>query len=110
MPRTQRVLSRSCRPARLRCTGWLSAKRVTDCAAVGTAALKYDPLFSGTNGLLDFAGSGVVHMVGGSAALVAALVVGPRLGRYDKRGKAGEFAPSNPAFQALGTFILWLGW
>lgn len=44
--------------------GWLSARRQS-CAAAGT--LQYNPYFSSTNGLMDFAGSGVVHMVGGSA-------------------------------------------
>jgi Amt family ammonium transporter len=62
-------------------------------------------------GVMDFAGSGVVHMVGGAAALVGSIVVGPRLGRFDgKQGKPTEFAPSSPVFQTLGVFILWLGW
>jgi ammonia channel protein AmtB len=42
---------------------------------------------------------------------MASIIVGPRIGRFDaKRGKPADFAPSSPVFQALGTFILWLGW
>jgi Amt family ammonium transporter len=88
-------------------TGWLSARRL----ACGAAT--YEPFISGTMGLMDFAGSGVVHMVGGGAALVATLVTGPRLGRFDapaQPAQRAEFAPSNPVYQVLGTFILWLGW
>lgn len=42
---------------------------------------------------------------------MATLITGPRLGRFDaQRAKPSDFAPSSPVFQALGTFILWLGW
>ena len=66
-------------------------------------------------GVVDFAGSGVVHMTGGCTALVAAIVLGPRKGRfYDEDGNALEtpttFAPHSVALQILGTFILWFGW
>lgn len=66
-------------------------------------------------GMIDFAGSGVVHMTGGATALVAAVILGPRIGRfYDADGnpleKPAEFAPSSVALQMLGTFILWFGW
>lgn len=72
-----------------------------------------DPLFG--IGMIDFAGSGVVHMTGGATALVAAIVLGPRIGRfYDDDGnkleKPAEFPPHNVALQVLGTFILWFGW
>ncbi|PSC73998.1 ammonium transporter [Micractinium conductrix] len=86
-------------------SGWLSAKRVTNCASG-----EFEPLISGTMGLLDFAGSGVVHMVGGGAALVGAVMLGPRLGRFSQDGHLVEFANSSPANMALGVFILWLGW
>ena len=58
-------------------------------------------------GVIDFAGSGTVHMTGGVAAAVAAAFVGPRLGRFSPGWKAPE---AHPVYQTLGTFILWLGW
>jgi len=66
-------------------------------------------------GMIDFAGSGVVHMVGGTTALVAAIILGPRKGRfYDEDGnslpKPVSFAPHSVSLQVLGTFILWVGW
>lgn len=60
-------------------------------------------------GFVDFAGSSVVHAVGGAAALVAAILVGPRIGKYVD-GKAQAIPGHNMAFGALGVFILWLGW
>ncbi|SFD02360.1 ammonium transporter [Tropicimonas isoalkanivorans] len=60
-------------------------------------------------GFLDFAGSTVVHSVGGWAALAGALVLGPRLGKY-KDGRVNPYPGSNLALATLGTFILWLGW
>jgi len=73
-----------------------------------------DDPFLGT-GMVDFAGSGVVHMTGGYTALVAAFVLGPRKGRfYDSDGNTldepATFAPHSVALQMLGTFILWFGW
>jgi Amt family ammonium transporter len=66
-------------------------------------------------GMIDFAGSGVVHMTGGITALSAAIILGPRLGRfYDEDGnpleKPAEFPAHSVALQVLGTFILWFGW
>jgi len=61
-------------------------------------------------GLLDFAGSGIVHMTGGVAALTGAAVVGPRKGRFDESKKPIAMPAHNTTFQVLGTFILWLGW
>ena len=58
---------------------------------------------------LDFAGSTVVHSVGGWAALAGALILGPRLGKY-KGGKVVPIMGSNLPLATLGTFILWLGW
>ncbi|MBN8294613.1 ammonium transporter [Rhodobacter sp. NTK016B] len=60
-------------------------------------------------GFLDFAGSTVVHSVGGWAALAGALILGPRLGKY-KDGKINPMPGSNLTLATLGTFILWLGW
>ena len=57
----------------------------------------------------DFAGSTLVHSVGGWAALTGALIIGPRLGKYS--GKTVNPMPgSNIPLAALGTLILWLGW
>ena len=60
-------------------------------------------------GFSDFAGSTIVHSVGGWAALAGALVLGARLGKY-KDGKVIPMPGSNLALATLGTFILWLGW
>ncbi len=61
-------------------------------------------------GFLDFAGSTVVHSVGGWAALVGAIILGPRIGKYAKDGKVIPMLGSNLQMATLGTFILWLGW
>ena len=60
-------------------------------------------------GFSDFAGSTIVHSVGGWAALAGALVLGPRLGKY-KDGRVHPMPGSNLALATLGTFILWMGW
>lgn len=59
---------------------------------------------------IDFAGSSVVHAVGGWAAIVAAILVGPRLGKYTAEGKAVSIPGHNKLLAALGVFILWFGW
>ena len=61
-------------------------------------------------GFLDFAGSTVVHSVGGWAALAGALILGPRIGKYAKDGRVVPIMGSNLPLATLGTFILWLGW
>jgi len=61
-------------------------------------------------GYTDFAGSGIVHMVGGFAALMGAIVVGPRTGRFLPDGSAVDIPGHNAALSFLGTFILWFGW
>lgn len=61
-------------------------------------------------GFLDFAGSTVVHSVGGWLALAGAIVLGPRIGKYGPDGKARAIPGHNMALGALGVFILWLGW
>ncbi|KAJ9448441.1 Ammonium transporter 2 [Diplonema papillatum] len=75
------------------------------------------------HGMIDFAGSGVVHMLGGFSALAGAFVVGPRLGWVDNKEKLAAattveerrqaeavFAPHDKTLMALGTLILWFGW
>ena len=61
-------------------------------------------------GFIDFAGSTVVHSVGGWAALAGAIVLGPRIGKFTKDGKPKAILGHNLTLAALGTFILWFGW
>ena len=61
-------------------------------------------------GFSDFAGSTIVHSVGGWAALAGVLVIGPRLGKFRKDGTVKPTPPSNVLVVTLGIFILWLGW
>lgn len=68
-----------------------------------------DDAWLNTLGFIDFAGSSVVHAVGGGAALVAAKLVGPRIGKYVD-GKVNVIPGHNMMFGALGVLILWLGW
>lgn len=89
------------------------------CGAVAITGLIY-PLFgnwawNGNGwlarlGFVDFAGSTVVHSVGGWCALAGILVVGPRLGRFDRQGAPREIRGHNLSFVALGGFLLWFGW
>ncbi len=75
--------------------GWLSA-------------FAEDPI--ATNGYIDFAGSGVVHMVGGFAGLMGAILVGPRLGKFSRGGGVNPIPGHNISIAVLGMFILWFGW
>ena len=64
-------------------------------------------------GFSDFAGSTLVHSTGGAAALAGAIILGPRLGRFTKKGEAAPikpFAASSIPLVTLGVFVLWLGW
>lgn len=61
-------------------------------------------------GHVDFAGSGVVHTVGGFMGLAGAIVLGPRIGKFDKHGKAVAIPGHSIVLAALGVFILWFGW
>lgn len=63
-----------------------------------------------TLGMWDFAGSTVVHSTGGWVALAGALVLGPRLGKYNKDGSINPIPGHSLPMAALGVFILWLGW
>eukprot|EP00281_Chroomonas_sp_CCMP1168_P019824 CAMPEP_0206227008 /NCGR_PEP_ID=MMETSP0047_2-20121206/8395_1 /ASSEMBLY_ACC=CAM_ASM_000192 /TAXON_ID=195065 /ORGANISM="Chroomonas mesostigmatica_cf, Strain CCMP1168" /LENGTH=498 /DNA_ID=CAMNT_0053650133 /DNA_START=15 /DNA_END=1511 /DNA_ORIENTATION=+ len=90
-------------------TGWLSAWGARP-DADGNAR----PILKGnseSNGMIDFAGSGIVHMVGGCSGLMGAVFVGPRNGRFHpETGKPNPTPGHNSALMALGTSILWFGW
>nr|ASG81411.1 ammonium transporter [Botryococcus braunii] len=77
--------------------GWASMARSTGSLLAGTGAI-------------DFAGSGAVHMVGGFAAAVGALIVGPRIGRFLPDGTVIDMPGHNASLFVLGVMILWFGW
>jgi Amt family ammonium transporter len=62
------------------------------------------------NGAVDFAGSGVVHMIGGVIALAGAIVIGPRIGKFNKDGSANSIPGHSISLGVLGTIILFFGW
>ena len=61
-------------------------------------------------GFMDFAGDAVVHSLGGWGALSGALILGPRIGKYGKDGKARAIPGHNMSLAVIGLFVLWLGW
>ena len=61
-------------------------------------------------GMIDFAGSGVVHMLGGVAGLVGSVIVGARSGRFDPRVDQSTFAGHSLSLTTLGVYCLWFGW
>ena len=61
-------------------------------------------------GFIDFAGSTCIHMVGGTSALIGAIILGPRIGKYGKNGKVNAIPGHSLTLGALGAFILWFGW
>lgn len=61
-------------------------------------------------GAIDFAGSGVVHMTGGIAALMGAWLIGPRAGRFVGGRPSPDFEGHSNTLVVLGTFLLWFGW
>ena len=73
------------------------------------ASWKWGEGFLDSMGFLDFAGSTVVHSVGGWAALAGVLILGPRIGKY-KDGRVVPMPGANLPLATLGTFILWMGW
>ena len=66
--------------------------------------------FLDTLGFSDFAGSGVVHLTGATAALAGVMMVGPRKGKYSRNGRINALPGANLPLATLGTFILWMGW
>lgn len=61
-------------------------------------------------GYIDFAGSSVIHMVGGFSALIGAAMLGARIGKYGKNGKVNAIPGHSITLGALGVFVLWFGW
>ncbi|MFN3467597.1 MAG: ammonium transporter, partial [Candidatus Brocadiales bacterium] len=61
-------------------------------------------------GFIDFAGSTVVHSIGGWFALAGAMIVGPRIGKYNKDGTVNKIPGQNLPLATIGTFFLWFGW
>jgi Amt family ammonium transporter len=74
------------------------------------ASWKWGGGFLDAMGFADFAGSTLVHSVGGWAALTGAIFLGPRLGKYSREGRINPIPGSNLTLATLGTFILWMGW
>ncbi|HEY0832811.1 MAG TPA: ammonium transporter, partial [Azospirillum sp.] len=66
--------------------------------------------FLGSQGFIDFAGSTVVHSVGGWVALAAVIVMGPRIGRFDAQGNPVPIQGHSPVLSTTGALILWVGW
>merc|ERR1712232_146286 len=83
--------------------GWISAFTAQEETFLGSPG---EPAC----GMLDFAGSAVVHMTGGVAAFWGALILGPRMGRFAEDGTPVDIPPHSYALTTLGTFILWFGW
>lgn len=76
----------------------------------GGGALSVGNLFGEGKGMFDFAGSTVVHSVGGWVSLCGAIVIGPRIGKFGPDGKVHAIPGHSFGFMMLGVFILWLGW
>lgn len=78
--------------------------------ALGDAVKEGDQILMSGFGFKDFAGSGIVHLAGGMAALAGVLLLGPRKGKYTSDGRINAIPGANLPIATLGTFILWLGW
>lgn len=75
-----------------------------------TGAWKWGAGWLDVMGFQDFAGSTLVHSVGGWAALVGIMILGPRIGRFNAEGKPVPMMPSSVALVGLGVMVLWFGW
>jgi ammonium transporter, Amt family len=67
-------------------------------------------IFGDGKGMIDFAGCSVVHMVGGFSGLAGAVIVRPRIGRFDSEGKVMPIPGHSATLCTMGTFLLWFGW
>ena len=101
---------------RMKFSGYLVASLVITAVIYPIVTHWHWPLTTGVGAWLyelgyhDFAGSSIVHMTGGVAALMGAAILGPRIGKYDKNGKARAIPGHNVPFVIFGAFILWFGW
>mmetsp|Transcript_2664 Transcript_2664/g.4547 ORF Transcript_2664/g.4547 Transcript_2664/m.4547 type:complete len:527 (+) Transcript_2664:74-1654(+) len=87
--------------------GWLTAFAP---GSSGIAGFKRSDQVLFGSGMIDFAGSGVVHMVGGLTGMMGAWLVGPRLGRFDSNGQPVDMPGHSAVLVVLGTVLLWFGW
>ena len=78
--------------------------------AWGNLLIEGNTAWLADKGFIDFAGSTVVHSTGGWVALAAAIVIGPRMGKFDKNGKPQRIIGHSPVLSAVGVIILWIGW
>jgi Amt family ammonium transporter len=76
----------------------------------GGAILEGETGWLAEKGFIDFAGSTIVHSVGAWVGLAGAIVLGPRLGRFNDKGEPNDMQPYSQTYIALGVFILWFGW
>ncbi len=101
---------------RMKFSGYLIASVVITAVIYPIITHWHWPLTEGVGAWLyemgyhDFAGSSIVHMTGGVAALMGAAILGPRIGKYDKNGKPRALPGHNVPFVIFGAFILWFGW
>ncbi|WP_051340612.1 ammonium transporter [Azospirillum halopraeferens] len=78
--------------------------------AWGSALIEDNPAWLASEGFIDFAGSTVVHSVGGWVALAAVIVLGPRIGRFTPEGRSVPIQGHSPVLATSGALILWVGW
>lgn len=76
----------------------------------GSSLVTDNVVFLASRGFIDFAGSTVVHSIGGWVALAALIVMGPRIGRFDAQGRPNKIIGHSPVLATSGALILWVGW
>lgn len=91
-------------------TGWLTQFYTSSCTEDNPSPATCPNFPISGAGLKDFAGSGVVHMTGGFAALAGVIVLGPRKDAVAEDGSLSPPAPSSTTLMAIGVFVLWIGW
>ncbi len=113
---TAATIVSGCVAERMKFSGYLMASLVISCCIYPISGhwawngLLADGGWLGKLGFIDFAGSSVVHSVGGFIGLAGAIVLGPRIGKYSHDGKARAITGHNLPLAGLGVFILWFAW